>query len=226
MLSIVEIWNNALAKTGSSGAVNAVDEASREAELCRQFYPSVRRQALMAAHWSAGKRSRRLALLKARDDANDWADTDPSPGYTFAYAQPADMLHPRYTTGYAPFEVGVYWNGTTHVKAINSNVENLVFTYTADEEDTSLWSVNLETAVWFALAAMIVSPLTGSSRKMQALFQEANHYISMARQSEANFDDAPIEHIPDWLQARGISGPTNPNRFIYPVGAMFSGAAV
>lgn len=220
-LSVVEIFNNALGLAGTRTSLSNVNEKSREAELCRQYYPTVREQVFAASHWACGKKAERLGLLRERG-ASDWTNADPLPPWNFAYARPSDCCRPRYFTDYAPFEVSRYGA----VNAISSNAETPVLVYTKVEEDTSLWDIGLTTAVFAGLAAMVTRPLTGSSRKAQVLVEEANRQILIARQDEANNDFTHYESMPDWFSNRGISGPAFPNRFVYPVGPLFVSGSV
>lgn len=218
-LSVVEIYNHALGAAGTRTSLSNVNENTREAELCNQFYPTVREQVFAAAHWATGKRAQRLALLMERTD-DEWTSVEPMPPWSFAYALPAGCLRPRFLTDYAPFEVNRYLTAN----AISSHAEDPILVYSAVEETTALWDIGLTTAVFTALAAMIAPSLTGSTRKVQSLLQEANRQIMIGREQAANGDFLHYEAMPDWLVARGISGPQAPNRYIYPVGPLFTGS--
>jgi len=215
-LSVLEIWNNALSLVGTRSSIASLEEASREAELCAQWYANVRRVVLAAAHWSEGRSAARLGLLAERDDTVDWTDAQPIPPWLFAYELPSSYLHPRFLTTYGTFELG-----TQGVKnALLTNVEAPVLVYTKDQTDTSRWSVWLEQAVYYGLAGQIVRPLTGSSRKTQELISEANSIILRAREMNANIDFVSYDYIPESLLARGISAPQLVNPYIYPVGPL------
>ena len=218
-LSVLEIYNNALGLVGSRHSLTSVSDRLREADLCNQYYPTVREQVFAAAHWSCGKTARRLTLLKERDTTIDWVDTEPMPPWRFAYSRPSNCAHPRYFTTYGAFEVSRY--GATN--AFLCDEEDPILIYTHVENDTSLWDSYLTSAVYTGLAAAIVRPLTGSTRKASDLVQEANRYILVGREYEANQDNVHFDYLPEGLRARGISGPANPNRFIYPSGPLFMG---
>lgn len=233
MLTQLQIYNHACAAVGTRGSIVSLVEASRERTLCDTFYATVRRQVLCAHHWAAGLRGSRLTQIVARDFAVEWdVDDHPLPPWAYSYEYPEDMLHPRYLTTYENFTLATQARGNNpRVQAIlcdrggTTEAERPILIYTADEEDTDLWTIGLATAVYMALAAHICKPLTGSTRKQQGLLEEANRQIMIARMADANSEMFPQEHIPDWLAARGISGPTNPNRFIYPVGSLFTGVS-
>lgn len=233
MLTQLEIYNHACSAVGTRGSITSLAEASRERTLCDTFYPTVRKQVLCAHHWAAGLRGSRLTQIVERDFAVDWdVDDHPLPPWAYSYEYPDDMLHPRYLTNYENFTLATQAMGNDpRVPAILTNrggdtvAEKPILIYTADEDDTTLWSTGLASAVYMGLAAHICKPLTGSTRKQQGLLEEANRHIMIARIADANSEMVPQEHMPDWLVARGISGPTNPNRFIYPVGSLFTGVS-
>jgi hypothetical protein len=215
-LSVKELFNLALNLAGSRSDVSSPDEESKEAEICRLWYPRVRASVFRAAYWSCGKRTARLALLKMLDTSVDWTTAEPQPPWTFAYQRPGDLLRPRYLSNYAPFELGRYGDSN----ALLTDVENAILTYSAEELDLSLWDEGLAESVYYGLAAVVAGPLTGSRRKSEGLIQEANRHILMARETEANQDNFQHEVLPEWLSARGFGLIANPNRYIYPAGSL------
>lgn len=216
-LSVTDIYNHALSLIGSRSDVSSPTESSREAELCNNWFPRVRNQVFSAAHWSCGKRSKKLALLKERDFSLAWENDDPMPPWRFAYQLPADNLHVRYLDGYYPFELGRH--GTS--LALFTDVETPILNYTAAETDLTLWDEMITVAVYTGLAGVVCTPLTGARKKALSIIEEANNQILSARIMNANQDFVHFEHMPDWLIARGVSGPSYPNRYIYPVGPLF-----
>lgn len=220
-LSVLQIYNQALSLVGTRASVSSLTERTRECELCNEHYEVVRDQVLRAAPWACARKAARLGLLAEREDG-DWTAAQPIPPWLFAYALPSDYLHPRMLTAYARFEIATH----AGANALLTNTEDAVLIYTAKETDTSLWDIMLTSAVFLGLAAVIAKPLTGSTRKRQALVEEANMRIMLAREADANLSHDPVEWLPDWLKARGVSGPGNPNRFIYPVGPLLMGDTV
>lgn len=216
-LSVVEIYNQALSLAGTRSRLTTIGDVSREAELCNQWYGTVRDQVFRSSHWSFAKRAKTLAVLKERNFSLPWAETDPLPGWRFAYGLPSDLMHPRFLASYAKFELGT--NGDKN--ALMSSEENPVLVYTGLVEDTSRWDMLFTTAVFAALAAMIARPLTGSAAKSRDLYNLANERIIMAREMNANDDHIVFETLPPWLTARGIGGPMDPSRYIYPLGPLF-----
>ena len=211
----VSIYNLALNAIGARSNLSATSEKDRGAEVCRLWYPVVRDQVLAAASWPSCKSFKRLALLKAREDA-DWVTGDPEPGYSFIYSSPSDMLHPRYLSDFSKFSMSSY---TGEIKALSTNTEKALLTYTRRNYTVGSWESELQMAVAYGLAANIVMPLTGKPQRAQLLAQQANDFIITARVAMANEDAESYETLPDWITARGYSNP-NDVRWFYPVGSL------
>lgn len=212
----VSIFNLALNAIGARSNLSTTTERDRGAEVCRLWYPVVRDQVLSAAPWPSCKAFRRLALLKNRDADKPWMETDPEPGYTFAYSAPEDMLHPRYLSDFSQFTVSSYPNS---LKAINSNTREAVLTYTKRNYIVNLWEDQLQMAIAYGLAANIAMPLTGKPQRSQMLIQQANDLILTARTEGANQGMETYETMPDWITARGYAS-SFPTRWYYPTGSL------
>jgi hypothetical protein len=215
----VDIYNLAVAQLGVESSIGDRDEESREAELCRLFYDTVRRKLLAAAPWSFAKKSRRLTLISEAEDT--WADTMPEPEWAFAYQRPVDMVYPRFTSQYSRFILG----NVGDQPAIMSGEENIILTYTFDAKNVALWSPWFVDAMYFGLAAHIARPLTGKRDLTGDLLNLANQHVLTAREIEGNADNQTLETLPPWLNARGAGGPVFPDRYIYPVGPLLGGVS-
>lgn len=215
--SEVEIYNLALSAVGT-GSVSATTEASREAEICRLWFGTVRDHVLRAAPWPSAKAHARLAVLAERDDTLAWVDGDPDPGFMYAYAAPSDMLTPRHLTDYSRFTLSVHGD----VKAIMTNTEDALLYYTRSQTNISLWDVQLQMAIVFALGAMIGMPLHGKPSRVKTAQDQANALILQAREGEANTDNNEIDTVPSWLVARGYAENAPATRYYFPYGPMIS----
>lgn len=222
MSSEVQIYNRALNAIGDKDNVAAVDEASRQAEVCNLWFGVVRDKVLAAAPWPVARSFHRLALLKERDDTLEWASDDPEPGFRFAYAAPSDMIRPRYLTTFERFSLSLYNDGIEDALAIMANVETPILAYTKRQTTPGLWDIDLEMAITYALAAYISMPLHGKSARAKQALDQANALILDARIQQANSDDNQFDSVPDWIQARGFSGSSPLSRFLYPFGPMIS----
>lgn len=220
--SEVAVYKRALEQAGSRSAIATVNDASRGAEVCRLWFGPVRDQVLRAAPWPDAKATARLALLAERDDTLQWQVGDPAPGWRFAYAIPEDLLSPRYIPSYERFDFALYNDGSNDQKAILTNVETALLTYTKQQTSVGLWDTQLEMAITFALAAHICMPLNGRRTRAKELAEQANALIIEARVNAANDANDQLDTVPDWLVARGYGGVYPQARFYYPFGPMIS----
>lgn len=218
----VSVFNLALNQAGARDNVTLTTEASREAEVCRLWYPVVRDQLLRAAHWPSARKVERLALL-AQATGDEWDPLQPEPGYSYCYSQPSDMLYPRFLSNYAPFIVNNF--GST--PAITTNIESAILIYTFRQTTVGKWESSLQSAIVFGLAAFICMPLSGKPKRAQSLAQQANQIVQQAQMEAANEGSRQLDSLPDWLTARGYvdSNAGNP-RFLYPFGPLLSPSIV
>lgn len=219
----VTIYNMALNAVGTRSNVSIPQETSREAEICRRWFGTVRDQVLRAAPWPSCKAFARLALLKQRDEQIPWDLNDPEPGFLFAYASPSDMLGPRFLVNYERFTLSRYPAGGM---AINCNMPEALLCYTRREENIALWDVQLQMAIVYGLAAYISMPLHGKTSRTNLMIQQANDLIMQARESAANTDVNEVDTIPSWIAVRGYATPVLDVKYYYPNGALFNAGAM
>lgn len=219
----VTLYNMALSAVGTSSVAHP-QEDSREAEICRLWFPLVRDQILAQANWGSAKAYARLALLAERDEAEDWGVLAPEPGFRFVYSAPSDMIRPRYLSGFGRFVLTTRSSGTPHgtVRAIATQQEDAILVYTQRQENMALWDIDLYLAVGYALAAQIAMPLTGKPGVGRFLLEEAQNVIMAARVRSANEDVNEFDTVPDWLRARGYSGLSPSARYLYPYEPLIS----
>jgi hypothetical protein len=212
MSALVDIFNRALSACGAEIGITAPDENSREAALCRLWYPAVRDNVLAAAPWPSVRRYARLARLQERNFDAEWQTSDPSPRYRFAFALPSDLLQPYHLNSYRPFEIALRGASRT----LSADEEHPILYYNMRVEDTSAWEPNLSLAVVHTLATYIAIPLTGRSSRLQENAELAFMMIEDAQTAAANASSEIEETLPDWLQARGYANPMI-SRYYYPM---------
>lgn len=102
MPSVVEICNMALSRIGNSQRINALTEASIQAEQCSLFYEQTRDLVLRDKPWPFATKFAVLAEVS----------TNPDPVYQHSYAFPDDCLLARrivnqvFPVDYWPFQCG------------------------------------------------------------------------------------------------------------------------
>lgn len=220
--SEVELWNQSLSAIGTS-SISATTELSREAEVCRIWYTTVRDEILRAAFWPSTKKWARLAVVAERDFSADWGVDDPGPQWRFVYALPADIIAPRFLSTYGRFTIELYSPtvGAESV-ALMTDHEQVVLQYSKKQENVQLWDASLSMAITYGLAAHICVPLTGKLKLAQHLLNLANSLILNARQNTANENVEQYETIPDWIAARGYAEAAPVTKFLYPYGPALS----
>ncbi len=216
--SKVDLWNLAIAAIGGSKFLTDPDEQGIQADRCRLFYPVARDRVLAAAPWSEARTYAQLALTKARDTSLAWGLGDPAPGFAYAHRLPSDMIRPNNLATYNTFTLG----NIAGLPQLMSNEETPILIYTARIDNPAVWGPGLVDAISLTLASMLVMPNEGKTDRAQLAINLANEAILTARTHAANAEPQQFETIPDFLAARGISGPLNPNRYIYPVGPLIS----
>lgn len=196
-MSQVAIWNLALGHLGDRANVSTVDEGSRQAELCRLFYPMTRRSALEAHEWGFATRVKLLA---------------PSPfdallGWTVAATGPADSLK--------IIAVGLPGEGRKFCRAdyqmigdedgnpmILTDLPSAQCVYLVDVEDVGKWSPLFTEAVSWLLASHLAGPIiTGDAGRAESrrLLEEFRTTMLRAAGSDASqqgtrrlFDFTPL----------------------------------
>lgn len=217
--NVVEIYNLALSAVGTRARIEAETEDSREGQICRLWYPTVRDIALRASHWSSCRASSLLVLDASASVNADWAEGDPEPPWTYRYSLPNGFLYPRYLDTYANFELTTYNNAPM----LLTNSEMPVLTYTKRTELPAMWDVDLYNSIVMALAAAICVPLAGKVDRARNLLQEADRAVLNARVQNGNTNSMQQDSMPDWLIARGAGQMSSYSQYIYQYGPLFSG---
>lgn len=215
----VTIFNLALEGAGTRSDVAATTEQSREAEVCRLWYPICRDLVLHASNWNSVRAYERLATLRTRGDTTAWdGSVDPAPGYAYTHASPATMLRPQYLTTFERFEPGVLDN----VKVIHSQNASPILVFTKNDSVPAFWEHDLFVTVAMTLSAFITIPLTGKTQRAKDKKDEANVMILQARTNNANQENVQFETMPSWIAARGSAYGVSDARFYYPSGPLIS----
>lgn len=216
----VTLYNQAISAAGGKAVIADPAEKSREANLCRLWFESVRDNVQQAGPWPSTKAHKRLALLSSRAEG-DWVDTDPAPGYQYAYASPSDMLRPRHLYSGQRFERTAYAGGS----AIMTNEPKALLVYTRRVTDVSKWDEELFRAVMFSLAEHITMQLNGKVNLQNRLNQKANEVVLLALTSVANEESVRTEQMPHSLSVRGYETPPVHTTYRYPYAILNSVSA-
>lgn len=206
------LYNQALSAVGSDPIVTNPEASSKATDLLNLWYPVAYRAVLTAAHWPSVRAIKRLSLAVTRNTSVEWANTDPAPGFLYAYAVPSDMLQPQYMEDFSRFQLG----RVGPEKLIFSNTELAIFSYTMDDPIPIKWEPDLYRCVVWALAACINMSKNGKMAVTQKLEQQVAELISQAAVNSANGDDTYFDAVPSFYAGTGYSIPTMQHRYYYP----------
>lgn len=160
--------------------------------------------------------------------------TMPAPPWLYEYAYPADCLLVRYVSP-APLDAGssitppLFSSGGGHeapvlmgravpfvvassidnsslpIRVVLANARAALGTYTARIEAPELWDDGFQEALVSALASRFSVALTGNLELAQRAAQQAMQALFTARAQDGNEGLTRLDHVPDWLAARGVS---------------------
>ncbi len=208
---VVDIFNQACSSVTTTSSISSQDENSIEAAECRVWYETVRDAVLGSAFWPELTQTARLALLATRDQDEAWAVNDPLPAWTYAYAEPDDMLRPRYLASFAKFDMAL----RGEARSILTNESASLLIYTRRGVNPQLWNTQLRLTVVHMLASKIARKLTGSRSKMLDNFNLADQQILEARANSANMKQFNLDFTPSSIVARGGSSITS-GMYVFP----------
>lgn len=207
-MSLISFWNLSLGRLGDSATVGAPEERSRQAELCRQFYPSARRSVLEMRDWNFNTRIGPLALISdpAADNERRYTYSFPANALRLFRVGDATTLARGADTEGTDFEIIAGADGSRLVLSVWPNASAK---YTIDVADPAAWSPLFRDALSWYLASQLAGPMiqgeTGRNESRRML-QEFRMLLGEAERSDANQKSAKTErdqHRPDWMNGRG-----------------------
>jgi len=184
-VSALKICNDALTLLGNN-PIAALDENTKAARLCNQFYTSAVAATLRAYNWNCATARAELT-----------ADTEPPEfGFAIRYALPGDCLRVVAVSGNTH-----EWKIENGYILTNSAVVQIIYIkrISASEMD-----VMLSEAVAVKLASLIAFPLTNSATVAKAMFDLYKEKLADAHTMDA-FENGTGEHLASdtWINARG-----------------------
>lgn len=212
MQDLRNLFNQALTAVGSEPNVTDPEAPGKATALLQLWYPVARHAVMTAAHWDSLRATKRLPVALTRDDSLIWANTDPLPGYKFAYQLPSDMLQPQYLADYSRFEI----SRVGSARVLSSNTEGAILRYTIDEPVPSKWEPDLYRCVLWALAAFINMAKNGKMAVTQKLENQTLGIIADAAVNIANGQDVYNDSPPSFYAGTGFSYNAQTARFYYP----------
>ena len=197
-LSSVQICNFGLSHVGAKGSIESLDEASREAQVCKLWFDWSRNQVLEDFNWPFARKRQTLALL---------ADEDPPAEWAYRYGYPSDCVKARFIVNPVgkeaaaiPFQVETISDGSS--KSILTDLENAVMVYTFDQSDPTLFSSKFIDALSYRVASNIAFQITGDPELSAQVFKI---YQTVLRSATGSSAQEGIDQLPrdaEWIRAR------------------------
>jgi len=160
-----------------------------------------------------------------------WLPTYPPPPWAYSYAYPADALmvrsvhaQPNNATTTIPLFSSPYYTtfgvgqavrfevmsdldeDDNMIKVVCANISQALVKYTVKEPPIEMWDISFVEMLSDALASQIAMTLTGNANVVKLMAAKANEAILEARERDGNEGLTIVDHVPDWLQIRGVGG--------------------
>lgn len=211
MQSLVNLYNQALTAVGHGKLLTDPNENTREAVICRLWFPPALSGVLNAFHWPSAKFVQRLALVSERGDA-EWEPTDPLPGYLYAYRLPNDCVRPQHLHDFSRFAL-------SGGNVLSTNTDKAILYYTKRVELPAEWEEELYNAVVFSLAAHLNMAFSGKPNVTQLFENKVTMMLERSATNAANSDDEYYDAFPTTWAGTGFSANATAPLFIYPTQA-------
>lgn len=171
MASDIDICNGALSVVGSNTTITSYNppDGSAAAQYCATFFPLARRELLAVFEWSFARMRAQLTPV-----------TNPSDGWAYAYALPAECLRPVRVASLSLAEVLLDWTdaaGSWGWRAgeagssdfilerqasqtiLLTNEPDAVLFYITDQQNAGVFSPGFVTALTYLLASYLCGPI-------------------------------------------------------------------
>lgn len=107
-----------------------------------------------------------------------------------------------------PFQVATDLDSSgNRLRVILTNLEYAQLVYTARITDPDMWDPHYLNAACATLGAWLVNPLARNAQVLKEQIEIASGIVTQARISDGNEGTTSIDHVPDWMAVRGITGP-------------------
>lgn len=189
MVDVTGLCNSALAKIGAA-RITALEEGSKNANLCAELYERCRDDLLRAHSWNFATARSKLAKT----------DSEPAFGYTASFALPADWIR----------SIGAYDNeeglGTLDYKiesgSLLSSSEEVYLRYVRRVENVNLMPADFREALASLLARELAVPIAQSNTLEEKLEARYRTRLRRARTTDGLEDRADPLPLGAWAAVR------------------------
>lgn len=196
MPSEIEICNMALSHIGKY-PIQALTEATKEAQECKRLYALIRDSVLRDHAWNFATKRLTLALL-----------TDEIEGWDYAYQWPIDCVRALRIYNESsdneedaiPFEICT--NSELSSRIIATDQADAVLIYTAKVTNPNVFDALFIDALSYRMAADLSLPLRGDPKLASNMLQIYQLLLSRARPANANERKAAPDESCSFIAAR------------------------
>jgi len=229
MASAVDLCNRALDDIGARSNIASLTEPSASALACQRNYDPLRRLLIRTAPWNFTRKQLALTQVGSATTGNcpfPWmySYAYPSDCLKFRYMLQIPTGWPFPTTPDGVPQTGVadtfsYYPVSRRAKFLVSsdqdsnniprtilltNLNQALGVYSWDCQDVNLFDSAFSEALVALLAEKLVMPLTGNVQMKGSWLQLAKDRVMEARVMDGNEGLPTTDHVPDWIQVRGM----------------------
>ena len=229
-----DVCNLALSEVGSRILLNSLTDDSPQAKVAKLNYGPRIKALLRAANWDFARAQVTLTVFKAAIINGVVSANPPPQPFRYSYLKPTDCLKVRFilptvptaaagvplttapNVGWAgcPAPTGIPFVMGTDLDVNNNPIEVILTSlphaqgvYTRDlSQVPDVWDSLFSNAATAYLGAYFIQSLERNSAIYQQQSGLAKAAIDEARMANANESLSSIDHTPDWLRARHVSG--------------------
>lgn len=232
--TVISISNRALLSIGARAQISNLQEGSTESDAISTLFVPTFEQLARTADWNCLRKQATLSLIAAAQGTpeNPQGTTLPLPPtpWLYSYALPSDCLQVRFlvpsfsaaafnSISPAMVTAPTWINGGGEINYAvaystdsQNNPTNVILTnlsqaqavYTVDQSNPVIWDSLFQQAMVASLSAYLVPALSLNLALMQASIKTAESIISQARVRDGDEGVTVVDHLPDWIAARGI----------------------
>jgi hypothetical protein len=224
----VDICNMALSEMGARVKINSLTDVTPAAVNCNIWYDQLRRLLLRSAPWGFARTT--VALTQTGSILNNPPDNDYP--WLFNYTYPSDCVRFRYLIPSPPPQdntvppvpgqplMWLPWmmpsrdwryvvNNIGDQRVITANLNAAIGIYNADITNVDQFDQGFIDALSAALAEKLILPLSGNVQMKSGFVNIAKSRIDEAKADDGNESISKVDHVPDWIAARGAGGYDN-----------------
>lgn len=189
MADVTEICNSALAKIGAA-RITALEEGSKNANLCAELYERCRDDLLRAHSWNFATARAKLAREA----------TTPVFGFAYAYALPADWMRCVDAYGDAGGAAQIIYR--VEGDCLLSDADDAFLCYIRRVEDANLMPADFREALACLMARELAVPIAQSNTLEEKLEARFRTRLRRARTTDGLEDQLEPMPLGAWAEVR------------------------